>query len=177
LWVWVQTAASYHAIAIALSLMEAYSLSVQHEQTTLQILQAKLGPDDLRTQDAAAWLEYFDSKAIEQQEAARTGAPKPDPSIASKGHLSVSDLLEYINTEAGEKGKELENKRKPRHLKVSSMWVKVKQGSMRYILYASFCLCTFGEFTGLYMLFSTDNTHTYKHIDNSGLHSKSESLG
>ncbi|CAK9197344.1 unnamed protein product [Sphagnum troendelagicum] len=113
----IQTAASYHAIAIALSLMEAYSLSVQHEQTTLQILQAKLGPDDLRTQDAAAWLEYFDSKAIEQQEAARTGAPKPDPSIASKGHLSVSDLLEYINTEAGEKGKELENKRKPRHLK------------------------------------------------------------
>lgn len=45
-----QTAASYHAIAIALSLMEAYSLSVQHEQTTLQILQAKLGPEDLRTQ-------------------------------------------------------------------------------------------------------------------------------
>ena len=45
-----QTAASYHAIAIALSLMEAYTLSVQHEQTTLQILQAKLGSDDLRTQ-------------------------------------------------------------------------------------------------------------------------------
>lgn len=46
----LQTAASYHAIAIALSLMEAYSLSVQHEQTTLQILQAKLGQEDLRTQ-------------------------------------------------------------------------------------------------------------------------------
>lgn len=45
----LQTAASYHAIAIALSLMEAYSLSVQHEQTTLEILQDKLGPDDLRT--------------------------------------------------------------------------------------------------------------------------------
>lgn len=136
----MQTAASYHAIAIALSLMEAYSLSVQHEQTTLQILQAKLGSDDLRTQvcpatsgcghapykfaavlisgmrcrnsrqdrstnhfgfgafgltlgsavdiqDAAAWLEYFDSKALEQQEAARMGMPKPDASIASKGHL------------------------------------------------------------------------------------------
>jgi hypothetical protein len=27
------------------------------------------------------------------------------------------------------------------------------------------------------MLFSADNTHTYKHIDNSGLHSKSEFLG
>ena len=107
--------------------MEAYSLSVQHEQTTLQILQAKLGSDDLRTQvrlflrwelrtklfcpiccdcrdsringfcynmvfhfefqDAAAWLEYFDSKALEQQEAARMGMPKPDASIASKGHL------------------------------------------------------------------------------------------
>ena len=49
-----QTAASYHAIAIALSLMEAYSLSVQHEQTTLQILQAKLGSEDLRTQVVSA---------------------------------------------------------------------------------------------------------------------------
>ncbi|KAK9229466.1 hypothetical protein WN944_022428 [Citrus x changshan-huyou] len=83
----IQTAASYHAIAIALSLMEAYSLSVQHEQTTLKILQAKLGLEDLRTQDAAAWLEYFESKALEQQEAARNGTPKPDASIASKGHL------------------------------------------------------------------------------------------
>ena len=50
----LQTAASYHAIAIALSLMEAYSLSVQHEQTTLQILQTKLGPEDLRTQVASS---------------------------------------------------------------------------------------------------------------------------
>ncbi|CAO2815225.1 unnamed protein product [Amaranthus hypochondriacus] len=100
----IQTAASYHAIAIALSLMEAYSLSVQHEQTTLKILQAKLGPEDLRTQDAAAWLEYFESKVIEQQELARTGTPKPDASIASKGHLSVSDLLDYISPDHDPKG-------------------------------------------------------------------------
>ncbi|GFY81519.1 tetratricopeptide repeat (TPR)-like superfamily protein [Actinidia rufa] len=102
----IQTAASYHAIAIALSLMEAYPLSVQHERTTLQILRAKLGPDDLRTQDAAAWLEYFESKAFEQQEAARNGTRKPDASIASKGHLSVSDLLDYINPSHDAKGKE-----------------------------------------------------------------------
>lgn len=38
-------------------------------------------------QDAAAWLEYFESKAMEQQEAARNGTPKPDASISSKGHL------------------------------------------------------------------------------------------
>ncbi|XVF80234.1 hypothetical protein PTKIN_Ptkin15bG0054500 [Pterospermum kingtungense] len=102
----IQTAASYHAIAIALSLMEAYPLSVQHEQTTLQILRAKLGPDDLRTQDAAAWLEYFESKAFEQQEAARNGTKKPDASIASKGHLSVSDLLDYISPNHDGKGKD-----------------------------------------------------------------------
>ncbi|XP_010321505.2 protein REDUCED CHLOROPLAST COVERAGE 1 isoform X2 [Solanum lycopersicum] len=101
----IQTAASYHAIAIALSLMEAYALSVQHEQTTLQILKKKLGPDDLRTQDAAAWLEYFESKAFEQQEAARNGTRKPDASIASKGHLSVSDLLDYINPGSDAKGR------------------------------------------------------------------------
>lgn len=99
----IQTAASYHAIAIALSLMEAYSLSVQHEQTTLKILQAKLGPEDLRTQDAAAWLEYFESKSLEQQEAARNGSPKPDALIASKGHLSVSDLLDFISPDQDSK--------------------------------------------------------------------------
>ncbi|KAM7483616.1 hypothetical protein LguiB_008199 [Lonicera macranthoides] len=108
----IQTAASYHAIAIALSLMEAYSLSVQHEQTTLQILQAKLGAEDLRTQDAAAWLEYFESKALEQQEAARNGTPRPDASIASKGHLSVSDLLDYISPDQDSKGGEAQRKRR-----------------------------------------------------------------
>ncbi|KAL5572105.1 hypothetical protein UlMin_021702, partial [Ulmus minor] len=108
----IQTAASYHAIAIALSLMEAYPLSVQHEQTTLQILRAKLGPEDLRTQDAAAWLEYFESKAFEQQEAARNGTRKPDASIASKGHLSVSDLLDYINPSHDGKGRDGAARRK-----------------------------------------------------------------
>uniref|UniRef100_A0A0E0AIX7 Clu domain-containing protein n=1 Tax=Oryza glumipatula TaxID=40148 RepID=A0A0E0AIX7_9ORYZ len=117
----IQTAASYHAIAIALSLMEAYSLSVQHEQTTLQILRAKLGPDDLRTQDAAAWLEYFESKVIEQQEAARNGTRKPDASIASKGHLSVSDLLDYINPNEESKGRDSESsKRRYSSIKVLS---------------------------------------------------------
>ncbi|KAF0890750.1 hypothetical protein E2562_004243 [Oryza meyeriana var. granulata] len=111
----IQTAASYHAIAIALSMMDAYSLSVQHEQTTLQILQEKLGQDDLRTQDAAAWLEYFESKALEQQEAARRGIPKPDSSIASKGHLSVSDLLDYISPD--QERKERDTQRKCRRAK------------------------------------------------------------
>ncbi|XP_062220553.1 protein REDUCED CHLOROPLAST COVERAGE 2-like [Phragmites australis] len=106
----IQTAASYHAIAIALSLMEAYSLSVQHEKTTLRILQAKLGSEDLRTQDAVAWLEYFESKALEQQEAARNGTPKPDASIASRGHLRVSDLLDYINPDDELKAKEMQKK-------------------------------------------------------------------
>ncbi|KAF8407168.1 hypothetical protein HHK36_006294 [Tetracentron sinense] len=113
---YINTAASYHAIAIALSLMEAYSLSVQHEQTTLQILQAKLGPEDLRSQDAAAWLEFFESKALEQQEAARNGSPKPDASIASKGHLSVSDLLDYISPDRDSKGRDAQKKQ--RRLKV-----------------------------------------------------------
>ena len=44
-------------------------------------------------QDAAAWLEYFESKVIEQQEAARNGTRKPDASIASKGHLRCDLVL------------------------------------------------------------------------------------
>ncbi|KAI6689904.1 hypothetical protein NL676_026732 [Syzygium grande] len=108
----IQTAASFHAIAIALSLMEAFSLSVQHERTTLKILQAKLGTEDLRTQDAAAWLDYFESKALEQQEAARNGTPKPDASIASKGHLSVSDLLDYISSDQDFKRSDVHKKQR-----------------------------------------------------------------
>ncbi|WCJ40513.1 Tetratricopeptide repeat (TPR)-like superfamily protein [Euphorbia peplus] len=121
----IQTAASYHAIAIALSLMEAYSLSVQHEQTTLKILQAKLGPEDLRTQDAAAWLEYFESKALEQQEAMRNGTPKPDASIASKGHLSVSDLLDYISPDQDSRGSDAQ--RKHRRAKIQQLSEKAPQ--------------------------------------------------
>ncbi|CAA7028629.1 unnamed protein product [Microthlaspi erraticum] len=108
----IQTAASYHAIAVALSLMEAFSLSVQHEQTTLQILTTKLGQDDLRTQDAIAWLEYFEARATEQQEAARNGIPKPDPSIACKGHLSVSDLVDYISSDPDTKGSRIHRKQR-----------------------------------------------------------------
>ncbi|KAJ0090738.1 hypothetical protein Patl1_14488 [Pistacia atlantica] len=73
-------------------------------------IQAKLGSEDLRTQDAAAWLEYFESKALEQQEAARNGTPKPDASISSKGHLSVSDLLDYITPDADMKAREAQRK-------------------------------------------------------------------
>ncbi|XP_043706554.1 protein TSS-like, partial [Telopea speciosissima] len=127
----IQTAASYHAIAIALSLMEAYPLSVQHEQTTLQILRAKLGPDDLRTQDAATWLEYFESKAFEQQEAARNGTRKPDASIASKGHLSVSDLLDYINPNQDAKGRDVDA------VKRKSLSTKVKELSTQNFSLAS----------------------------------------
>lgn len=108
----IQTAASYHAIAIALSLMEAYSLSVQHEQTTLKILKEKVGPEDIRTQDAAAWLEYFESKVVEQQELTRTGTPKPDASIASKGHLSVPDLLDFISPDHDPKKGQVQKKQR-----------------------------------------------------------------
>ncbi|KAK1326390.1 hypothetical protein QJS10_CPA01g01920 [Acorus calamus] len=110
--------------------MEAYQLSVQHEQTTLQILQTKLGSDDLRTQDAAAWLEYFESKAFEQQEAARNGTRKPDASIASKGHLSVSDLLDYINPNQDTKGKDAEAVKR-RHLRA-----KIKGNSSQNVTLA-----------------------------------------
>ena len=107
----VQTAASYHAIAIALSLMDPplYTLSVQHEQTTLDILESKLGPEDLRTQDAAAWLEYFDLKAVEAQEAKENGngGGALACNIASKGHLPLKDLLSFL----GEKGEGGEQER------------------------------------------------------------------
>eukprot|EP00899_Mesostigma_viride_P009013 jgi/Mesvir1/18112/Mv09409-RA.1 len=63
----VQTASSYHAIAIALSLLGAYSLSATHERKTLAILTANLGPADPRTQDAAVWLDHFEARADEQQ--------------------------------------------------------------------------------------------------------------
>ncbi|KAI3715409.1 hypothetical protein L6452_22391 [Arctium lappa] len=49
---------------------------------------AKLGTEELHTQDAAAWLEYFESKALEHQEVVCNGTSKPDACISSKGHFS-----------------------------------------------------------------------------------------
>ncbi|GMH24409.1 hypothetical protein Nepgr_026252 [Nepenthes gracilis] len=65
----------------------------------------KLGLEDLRSQDAAAWLEYFESKAFEQQEATNDGSRKPDASVANNDHLSVSDLLDYINSSFADHGR------------------------------------------------------------------------
>ena len=95
-------------------------------------------------QDAAAWLEYFESKALEQQEAARNGTPKQDASIASKGHLrywsdnfinlvepsfnrlinqiiytlfySVSDLLDFISPDQESKAMDAQRKRRTKVL-------------------------------------------------------------
>ena len=99
----VQTAASYHAMAIAVSLMEPplYSLSVQHEQTCWEILERHLGAQDIRTQDAAAWLDYFDHKALDLAAAARKGSgaatgPSNEKYIAIKGHLPVKDLMAFL---------------------------------------------------------------------------------
>lgn len=99
-------------------------------------------------QDAAAWLEYFETKALEQLEATRNGTPKPDASIASKGHLrywdgishhfvwtewlfglklkhmicclSVSDLLDYINPGQYAKGRDAQKRRRAKVLTASS---------------------------------------------------------
>lgn len=98
----VQTAASYHAMAIALSLMDPplYSLSVQHEQTCWETLDRQLGAHDIRTIDAVAWLDYFDQKAAEQAAAkngtGRAAASWHEKSIASKGHLPVKDLMAFL---------------------------------------------------------------------------------
>jgi protein TIF31 len=98
----VQTAASYHAMAIALSLMDPplCSLSVQHEQTCWETLDRQLGPHDIRTIDAVSWLDYFDQKAAEQAASkngtGRAGASWREKSIASKGHLPVKDLMAFL---------------------------------------------------------------------------------
>eukprot|EP00873_Tetraselmis_striata_P016083 jgi/Tetstr1/436347/TSEL_025183.t2 len=107
----VQTAASYHAMAIALSLMEPplYSLSATHEHTCWETLERQLGASNIRTQDAAAWLDYFDHKAAQQ--AALRGAEvhlqglatrASEKSIASKGHLPVKDLMQFIGEAVGQ---------------------------------------------------------------------------
>ncbi|KAG9155602.1 hypothetical protein Leryth_017024 [Lithospermum erythrorhizon] len=108
----IQTAASYHAIAIALSLMEAYPLSVQHEQTTLKILRGKLGPDDLRTRMLLLWLGTLVKELFGAAKLFRNGTKKPDPSIASKGHLSVSDLLDYIDPSQDGRGRDASGAKK-----------------------------------------------------------------
>ncbi|CAK9252508.1 unnamed protein product, partial [Sphagnum jensenii] len=81
------TAATYINVAMMEEGMGNIHIALHYLHGALKCNECLLGADHI--QDAAAWLEYFDSKAVEQQEAARNGTPKPDSSIASKGHLSL----------------------------------------------------------------------------------------
>ena len=68
-------------------------LSYDDMISTLSSDQAFVWVFVVKLQDAAAWLEYFESKAFEQQEAARNGTRKPYASIAIKGHLMYTHEL------------------------------------------------------------------------------------
>ncbi|KAF0930563.1 hypothetical protein E2562_033481 [Oryza meyeriana var. granulata] len=102
------TAATYINVAMMEEGLGNVHVALRYLYEALKCNKRLLGADHI--QDAAAWLEYFESKALEQQEAARNGTPKPDASIASRGHLSVSDLLDYINPDDELKAKEMQKK-------------------------------------------------------------------
>uniref|UniRef100_A0A7N0VI43 Clu domain-containing protein n=1 Tax=Kalanchoe fedtschenkoi TaxID=63787 RepID=A0A7N0VI43_KALFE len=102
------TAATYINVAMMEEGLGNVHVALRYLHEALKCNQRLLGVDHI--QDAAAWLEYFESKALEQQEAARNGTPKPDASISSKGHLSVSDLLDYITPDADMKAREAQKK-------------------------------------------------------------------
>ena len=57
----IQMATTYHAMAVAMSIIGLYSLSVKHETKTLEILRTKLGDSDQRSQESLVWLNYFRS--------------------------------------------------------------------------------------------------------------------
>ncbi|KAH9624549.1 hypothetical protein KSS87_017759, partial [Heliosperma pusillum] len=97
------TAATYINVAMMEEGLGNVHVALRYLHKALKCNKRLLGADHI--QDAAAWLEYFESKAFEQQEAARNGTRKPDASIACKGHLSVSDLLDYINPNPDTKGR------------------------------------------------------------------------
>ncbi|KAG5564321.1 hypothetical protein RHGRI_000504 [Rhododendron griersonianum] len=79
------TAATYINVAMMEEGLGNVHVALRYLHEPLKCNKRLLGADHI--QDSAAWLEYFESKALEQQEAARSGTPKPDTFISSKGHL------------------------------------------------------------------------------------------
>ncbi|RZC92437.1 hypothetical protein C5167_004270, partial [Papaver somniferum] len=69
-------------------------VALRYLHEALKFNERLLGADHI--QDAAAWLEYFESEVLEQQEAARNGTPKPDASIARKVHLRRSLSIFWV---------------------------------------------------------------------------------
>ncbi|CAK9202056.1 unnamed protein product [Sphagnum troendelagicum] len=69
------------------------ALNAQNEQTTLEILKAKLGPNDLCTQDAAVWLNTSTPKQLSNKrllEMAPQNLIRPLPARAISGSLLFS---------------------------------------------------------------------------------------
>ncbi|RZC49062.1 hypothetical protein C5167_017488 [Papaver somniferum] len=93
--------------------MSDATLNGRYLHEALKCNERLLGADHIQV--AAAWLEYFESKVLEQQEVARNGTPKPDASIARKGHLREIDFVnELVNTLAvnGTEGSDYKGGRK-----------------------------------------------------------------
>ncbi|KAJ0965739.1 hypothetical protein J5N97_026877 [Dioscorea zingiberensis] len=87
-----------------------------YEDTALpKLSKQKLGSEDLRTLGKHI-IKCFDDGDSSQYlflyiwKLHLNGTPKPDASIASKGHLSVSDLLDYINPDTELKAREMQRK-------------------------------------------------------------------
>ena len=55
----MSTAATYHATAVALSMMRATPLALKNEQRCYEIVKELYGESDPRTLDSAHWLQRF----------------------------------------------------------------------------------------------------------------------
>ncbi|KAI4997688.1 hypothetical protein ZWY2020_053030 [Hordeum vulgare] len=69
------TAATYINVAMMEEGLGNVHVALRYLHEALKCNKRLLGVDHI--QDAAAWLEYFESKALEQQEATHNGTPKP----------------------------------------------------------------------------------------------------
>ncbi|CAM0944519.1 unnamed protein product [Alopecurus aequalis] len=97
----IQTAVCYHALAIAVSHMGLFKLSVQHETKTHDILVKQLGSDDSRTKDSENWLKTFGERE-QQKIKGQTANPNAAALNLLKTHPGLVQAMKAAAIQSGD---------------------------------------------------------------------------
>eukprot|EP01113_Clastostelium_recurvatum_P009176 TRINITY_DN1438_c0_g1_i1.p1 TRINITY_DN1438_c0_g1~~TRINITY_DN1438_c0_g1_i1.p1 ORF type:complete len:1305 (-),score=339.28 TRINITY_DN1438_c0_g1_i1:965-4879(-) len=122
----IQVAVLCHQLAMTYAALQQYREAMQYQKRHFTILSRVFGDDDVRTKDSSQYLSLFTSHAVQKQlamarpstkeyknqiraAAPSVGVPRPGPDEPrpDMSHLSVSEIMNYINTSSrpGPKGK------------------------------------------------------------------------
>jgi len=91
----MSTATTYHATAVALSMMRAAPLALKNEQKCYEILKELYGPQDPRVKESGEWLQHF------TQRVAQAKVDQSKVAVAEEEAISSQTLKPVVFAQGG----------------------------------------------------------------------------